>query len=106
MAHDNKKFSGEAKIQMTKHSTHFQIEVHCSLSRKHSFDSHQKVHVTVHGSNRRTHRGWLTGSEQSAAAEPYLVTTMPSQGYEEETLERGGYSQGMLNISWAGRHTA
>lgn len=64
------------------------------------------MHVTVHGSNRRAQRGWLTGSEQSAAAEPYLVATMPSQGYEEETLERGGYSQGMLNISWAGHHTA
>lgn len=49
---------------------------------------------------------WLTGCEQSTGAEPYLVATMPSQGQEQETLERGGNNQGMLNISWVGRHSA
>lgn len=54
----------------------------------------------------RVQRVRLTGGEQSTAAEPYLVATMASQGREQETLERGGGSQGMLNISWAGRHLA
>ena len=49
---------------------------------------------------------WLTGSKRSTGAEPYLVATMPSRGLKQETLERGGNSQGMLSISWAGRHSA
>lgn len=40
--------------------------------------------------------------EQRTRAEPFVDATMPSQGPENQ---RGGNSQGMLNISWAGRHS-
>lgn len=58
------------------------------------------------GAGSRVQCVWLTGCKQSTAAEPYLVATMPLQGPEQETLERRGNSQGMLNISWTGRHSA
>lgn len=60
----------------------------------------------VRGTDSTVQYVWLTGCEQSTRAEPYLVATMPSQGQEQETLERRGNNQGMLNISWAGRHSA
>lgn len=92
------------------HSAHKQAQVHHSSSKtpaKHSCESHLcHAHVRVCGTDSRVQYVWLTGSEQSTGAEPYLVATMPSQGPEQETLERGGSSQGMLNISWVGRHSA
>lgn len=92
------------------HSAHTQAQVHYGSSKtpaKHSCKSHLRhAHVRVCGTDSRVQYVWLTGGEHSAGAEPYLVATMPSQGSERETLERGGSSQGMLNISWVGRHSA
>ncbi len=89
---------------------HTQTQVHHSSSKtpaRHSCESHLcHVYVRVSSTDSRVQYVWLTGCERSTGAEPYLVATMPSQGPEQETLERGGHGQGMLNISWVGRHSA
>lgn len=73
----------------------------------HRRESHPcHVYVRVCRTDSRVQYVWLTGCERSTGAEPYLVATMPSQGPEQETLERGGNIQGMLNISWVRRHSA
>lgn len=91
-------------------SAHTRTQVHHSSSEtpaKPHCESHPcHVYVRVCRTDSRVQYVWLTGCERSTGAEPYLVATMPSQGPEQETLERGGNSQGMLNISWVGRHSA
>lgn len=87
-----------------------QAQVHNSSSKtpaKHSCESHLcHVYESVCWTDGRVQYVWLTGDEQSTGAEPYLAATMPSQGPEQETLERGRNSQGMPNISQVGRHSA
>lgn len=92
------------------HRAHTWTQMHHSSSKTpatHRRESHPcHVYVRVCSTDSGVQYVWLTGCERSTGAEPYLVATMPSQGPEQETLERGGNSQGMLNISWVRRHSA
>lgn len=101
---------GVVRWYMGVHRARTRTQVHRSSSKtsaKHSCERHLcHVYVRVCRTDSRVQCVWLTGCERSTRAEPYLAATMPSQGPEQETLERGGNSQGMLNISWAGHHSA
>lgn len=109
-AHDSKIPQGRSRYEWvyTAHTFKYRcITVHPARPATHSFESHLcHEYATVCRTDSRVQCVRLTGCEQSTAADPYLVATMPSQGLEQETLERGGNSQGMLNISWAGCHSA